>query len=174
MTREGVADMMISADASKRIRRGRWPILLAVLTVPVMLAVLAAVFIVPQMSVRAVNDAAAHDIETRLLDVQLPDGADRIDSTSLAGKLSGNGNGMQYLGALLIRSDQTAGELQAFYDTQTGIDELSVIVTTAGGLSELHSTPGFLGEPGEPGTFIVYAWGDGPGGDFEDSDLRGH
>lgn len=178
MTREGVAESMVSVEASKRIRRGRWPIVLAVLTVPVMLAVLAAVFaavfIVPQMSVRAVNDAAAHDIETRLLVVPLPDGADRIDSMSLAGKLSGNGNGMQYLGALLIRSDQTASELQAFYDTQTGMDELSVTVTTAGGLSELQSTPGFLGEPGEPGTFIVYAWGDGPGGDFEDSDLRGH
>lgn len=58
--------MSVSADASKRIGRGRWPIVLVLLAVPVMLAVIAAVIIVPQLSVRAVNDAAARDIETWL------------------------------------------------------------------------------------------------------------
>lgn len=40
--------------------------------------------------------------------------------------------------------------------------------------TRLHKTPGFLGETGEPGTFIVFAWGNDPGWLFRDFDLRGH
>lgn len=144
------------------------------LTVPAILVVFAAVLIVPQMTVSNVNDAAARDVETRLLEAPLPDGAELIESMSPAGKLSGNGNGIQYLGALLIRSDQTTSGLQASYDARNGTDELSVTVTGAGELSGLHRTPGFLGEPAAPGTVIVFAWGDGPGEYFENADLRGH
>ena len=38
-----------------------------------------------------------------------------IESISRAGKLTGNGNGMQYFGAILIRSDLSLEELDAYY-----------------------------------------------------------
>lgn len=136
--------------------------------------ILAAVLIVPQIFIQARNDAAAHEVETALLGSPLAPGADVVDSMSLAGKLSGNGNGMQYLGVLLIRSNQTLDELQAFYDTQSVDNAPTIEVATPESLNGLHKTPGFLGEAGEPGTFIVYAWGSGPGWPFSDSDLRGH
>lgn len=152
-------------------RRRRWPLVLGIMAVPV---VLLAALILPQVWIRSVNDAAAHDVETRLENVPLPAGAERIDSLSVAAKLSGNGNGMQYLGALLIRSDQDLDDIQAYYDAHPGVGDLAVSVTTSAGLGGLHRTPGFLGDAGDPDTFIVFAWGDGPGGLFEDSDLRGH
>ena len=145
--------------------------MLGILAVPV---VLIAALVVPQMWIQSVNDAAAQEIETRLDDVPLPAGSERLDSLSVAAKLSGNGNGVQYLGALLIRSDQNLDDIQAYYDAQPGVDDLTVSVTTSAGLGGLHRTPGFLGDVGDPDTFIVFAWGDGPGGLFEDSDLRGH
>lgn len=164
--------MTVEVDGSAR--RGRWGVVLAVLALPAIVVVVVAVLIVSQSVVAAANDAAARDIETQLRDAPLPGDAEVLDSTSLAGKLSGNGNGMQYLGAILIRSDQTASELQEFYDAQAVAEDLWVEVTTGDGLSGLHRTPGFLGGPAEPGTYIVFSWGDGPGEPFESFDLRGH
>ncbi len=38
-----------------------------------------------------------------------------MESISKAGKLVGNGNGMQYFGAILIKSDRTLEELSSYY-----------------------------------------------------------
>lgn len=163
-----------ATDADRQRRRGRWSLAFGLLTVPAIVLILAAVIVVPQIVVQARNDAAAHDVETALLDAPLPAGAELVDSMSVAGKLSGNGNGMQYLGVLLIRSDQTLDELETFYGTQSLDNAPSIEVATPESLDGLHNTPGFLGETGEPGTFIVYAWGNDPGWLFSDFDLRGH
>lgn len=162
------------ATVSRNGEARRWPVVLGVLLVPAIIAVIAAVLILPQLWVVAVNDASAREVETSLRDLPLPEDTEFIDSLSVAAKLSGNGNGMQYLGALMIRSDLSLDELETFYESQAG-EELSMIgVHPSGGLDGLHRTPGFLGQPGEPGTFIVSAWGDGPGWFFSDTDLRGH
>ncbi|WP_449409038.1 PE family protein [Microbacterium maritypicum] len=166
--------MTTPADTPTRVRRGGWSVVGGVLAVPAVLLILAAVIIGPQLGIQAANDAAARGVESSLRDVPLPAGAELVDSIAVAGKLSGNGNGMQYLGALLIRSDRTMSELQAHYDSQTSAGDLTIEVSGSQGLNGLHRTPGFLGEPGGPGTFLVFAWGDGPGPLFEDSDIRGH
>lgn len=77
------------------------------------------------------------------------DGAELVDSVSVAGKLSGNGNGMQYLGVPLIRSDETLSELATSYDTQSINNAPSIEVATREP-QPLRRTPGFLGETGEP------------------------
>lgn len=126
------------------------------------------------VSIPIVNDAAARDVETRLLDLPVPEGAERTTSMAQAGKIVGNGNGMQYLGALLIRSDDGVDELQRFYSVQGEAAGLSITVTPAEDLEEFHSARGFLTRPVEHGTFVVHAWGDGPGEIFEGLDIRGH
>lgn len=163
-----------AADAGPQRRRGRWSLAFGLLAVPAIVLILAAVIVVPQIVVQARNDAVAHEVETALLDTPLPADAELVDSMSVAGKLSGNGNGMQYLGVLLIRSDETLSELQTFYSAQSLDNAPSIEVATPESLNGLHKTPGFLGETGEPRTFIVYAWGMDPGWPFSDSDLRGH
>lgn len=135
---------------------------------------LVAVIALP-LTITTVNNNAAHDAELRLTALPLPEGAELLDSMSQAGKFFGNGNGMQYLGAILIRSDQTASELQSFYDAQPEAESLWVTVVPSGEFEDdLRRATGFLDEPGEAGTFIVYGWGDDPGEFFRITDLRGH
>ncbi len=61
------------------------------------------------------NNAIAKDIERTLKEAPLPEDTVLLDSISIAGKLVGNGNGMQYMGSILIISDLSAEELQDFY-----------------------------------------------------------
>ena len=51
------------------------------------------------------NDEIAQKLEKWLLSTDLPDNTEIIDSISISGKLVGNGNGMQYFGAILIKTD---------------------------------------------------------------------
>jgi hypothetical protein len=140
------------------------------------LVVTAAVLIAVPVSIPIVNDVAASDVERRLLDLPVPEGAERIDSMAQAGRIVGNGNGMQYVGALLIRSGDSEAALQRFYSAQERAAELSITVTPADDLERegFHGARGFLAHSGERGTFVVHAWGEAPGQIFEDLDLRGH
>lgn len=140
------------------------------------LGVLAIIVIAPAVIVPLVNDTAARGVETRLRDVPLPAGAELVDSDAIAGKISGNGNGMQYLGALLIRGadGEGADALGEHFRVHGEAAGLSVSVTPAEQFEGFSRTDGFLARPGERGTFIVWAWGEGPGWFFEGFDIRGH
>lgn len=67
------------------------------------------------LSIPLVNNSSAKKIEKQLVEIDLPDNTEIIESLSKAGKLVGNGNGMQYFGAVLIRSEKTLDELSAYY-----------------------------------------------------------
>lgn len=140
----------------------------------IVLVVVVAVFIGVPISIQIVNDASARHIETQLLDLPLPEGAERTASMAQAGKLDGNGNGMQYLGAILIRSDENVVELKDFYSAQADATGLWLSATPAEDFNGYHGADGFLAHSGESGTFIVSAWGNGPGEFFEVLDIRGH
>ena len=62
-----------------------------------------------------VNNRIAHGLEERLLEFPLPPETELLDSKAIAGKLSGNGNGMQYRGMLLLSSYLSEEELVAHY-----------------------------------------------------------
>lgn len=67
------------------------------------------------VSIPLVNDFSAKRVEKQLMEISPPDHTQMVESLSKAGKLVGNGNGMQYFGAVLIRSDQTLEELFVYY-----------------------------------------------------------
>ena len=71
------------------------------------LLVLALLLMLIPLSIPLVNNGWAAQVKNRLIETPLPENAQCIDSLSCAGKLTGNGNGMQYLGAILIRSELT-------------------------------------------------------------------
>ena len=85
----------------------------------------------------------------------------------------GNGNGMQYFGAILIESDRSLEELQTYYA------EYDCMVM--GQLSQNFdfmdaNAPAFRHEGYDKRHFTVYRWGNAPDWlqDVLDTDLRGH
>jgi len=66
-----------------------------------------------------INNAIALGVERDMKALPLPENTELVASSSVAGKLTGNGNGMQYFGALLLKSELSAAELSAFYNSGT-------------------------------------------------------
>lgn len=120
-----------------------------------------------------VNNAIALGVEKDLESLPLPEKTELVESTSLAGKMVGNGNGMQYFGAILIKSDLPAETLTAYYaDYDCTVEpQINASIRAAGNknLSFLHKEYGV-------GYYIVYTWGDAPDWlqAWLDTDLRGH
>ena len=67
------------------------------------------------IAIPLINNHTAYKVEKKLCETPLPEKTELIESISRAGKLTGNGNGMQYFGAILIRSDLSLEELDAYY-----------------------------------------------------------
>ena len=65
----------------------------------------AAILISGVISIPLINNHAAYKVEKALCEIPLPKETELIESLSQAGKLTGNGNGMQYFGAILIKSE---------------------------------------------------------------------
>lgn len=122
----------------------------------------------------------ARDLEA----IPLPPSTEYVAQAHRAAKLVGNGNGMQYLGAILIRSDLSLAELSSYYE---GVD-----VGDSSGITVVRSTDGLPGsdhyssretsggaggiftEPPASDRFIVWVWGTTSSYVLKDLDIRGH
>ena len=138
--------------------------------------VIATLFILSTMIVIPVsNDLIAKRTSEDIKKLPLPSNTEYVESKFLTGKLVGNGNGMQYFGAMLIKSDLSIDELKQYYqnyadndytycvEVQNGVD---ISIIEHGTLS--FDTPVIGG-----GYYIIYSWGSG-GNIFSDFDIRGH
>ena len=127
------------------------------------------------MSIPIVNDYCAYMVKKELCATPLPENTQLIDSVSKAGKLTGNGNGIQYLGAILIQSELTTEQLDNYYSHYRG-DEWEYLVTVQTGRDlsfiELDHLR-FSQEVTADGYYIVYSWGKGIEL-YEMLDMRGH
>ena len=127
------------------------------------------------LSIPIINDYCAYMVEKELCATPLPENTQLIDSVSKAGKLTGNGNGMQYLGAILIQSELTMEQLDSYYlHYRENEWEYLVTVQTDRDLSfiELDHLR-FSQEVTADGYYIVYSWGKGIEL-YEMLDMRGH
>ena len=133
----------------------------------------AAVLLLFSVVIPFVNNAIALGVENDLKSLPLPDETTFIESTSKAGKFVGSGNGIQYFGAVLLKSDLPLDELQAYYADYDGVVEpqLSAAVRVA-----VDNELSFRHEKYGAGYYIVYRWGNAPEWlqDWLDTDLRGH
>lgn len=156
--------MAIGAKQKDKIRR--W-----IRVIMVFIAVLLLLFAVV---IPIVNNAIALGVEKDLKKLSLPEKTELVETTSIAGKVVGNGNGMQYFGALLIKSDLPAEELQTYYvDLDCAVEpQLSADIAMVGNGKELS----FRHENYDGAYYIVYRWGNAPKWirDLLDTDLRGH
>lgn len=137
---------------------------------------LAAILLVGGMiAVPLLNDYSARKVEARLCELPLPDQTESIESLSCAAKLTGNGNGMQYFGAVLIRSELSLKELRKYY-SEYDTKEWEYLVDEQRGQSVQvieHGNLQFSTEIKGGGYYIVYAWGIGDPL-LEEIDIRGH
>ena len=140
------------------------------------IAVVALVLLV--VSTPFINNYIAYSIKKDLVEVSLPDKTELIDDLSSAGKLIGNGNGMQFFGAILIKSELTLEELKHFYSKYRE-NEWSYIVEkqVSNNIAFIeHRDLKFKALKVDEqliNYYIVYTWGssDYP---LSDLDIRGH
>ena len=127
------------------------------------------------ISISFINNNIAYKVEKELCETPLPEKTELIESISRAGKLTGNGNGMQYFGAILIRSDLSLEELDAYYSGYRSNEWECLVETQEGQSIEVidHETLQFSEEIKDSGYYIVYSWGSG-NSLLEELDIRGH
>jgi hypothetical protein len=124
-------------------------------------------------SVPVVNNLSAKKIENQLLSLTSPDNTVTVESLSKAGKLIGNGNGMQYFGAMLIRSERALEDLSAYYSQQNADVIVKEQKTQDIDFLE-HETLSFKSNIADGKTYyIVYLFGGGIA-PFSQLDIRGH
>ena len=127
------------------------------------------------ISISFINNNIAYKVEKELCETPLPEKTELIESISRAGKLTGNGNGMQYFGAILIRSDLSLEELDAYYsDYRRNEWEYLVEIQEGQSIDVIeHGELQFSEEIKGSGYYIVYSWGSG-NSPLEELDIRGH
>lgn len=123
------------------------------------------------VSVPLVNNATAKNAEKQLTEIPLPENTEMLESLSCAKKLVGGGNGMQYFGAMLIKSEKTAEELTEYYN-----GKLSSVFVKEQKTQQIefieHETLTFE-TPVDSGCYIVYRFAEGIPL-FSSLDIRGH
>ena len=127
------------------------------------------------ISIPLINNHTAYKVEKALCEIPLPEETELIESLSQAGKLTGNGNGMQYFGAILIRSELSLEELDVYYSDYRSNEWEYLVETQERQPIEVidHGTLQFTEEIKDSGYYIVYSWGSG-NSLLEQLDIRGH
>lgn len=78
--------------------------------------------VLPYLLIHFTNNHIAKELEKQLLRCPLPPDTEIIESTSVAGKMVGNGNGMQWFGILLVKSDMDEDQLSEWYHQKLNTD----------------------------------------------------
>ena len=79
------------------------------------------------VAIYVVNNHIAKQLESQLLNCPLPPNSEIVDSVSVAGKIEGNGNGMQWFGIILIKSEMNEDDLSQWYSSHMDTDEADEI-----------------------------------------------
>ena len=122
-----------------------------------------------------VNNYSARQTRTSVEEILLPESTEYIDSVYAAGKLNGNGNGMQYFGAILLKSDLTIEELDHYYSLYRENDWEYLVQKQEGQKVAVieHEDIYFKADiSAEENYYIVYSWGEGIS-PFSALDIRG-
>lgn len=122
-----------------------------------------------------VNDHMAKKTAKELADLPLPNNTELLESVYKAGKLVGNGNGMQYFGAILIKSGLSLEELQEYYSEFADSEWQCIVenqIDTEIRILE-HTRLTFETDIEGDHYYIVYSWGENHT-IYHELDLRGH
>ena len=132
-------------------------------------------FLVFLVCIPIVNDGVARKTAEKIKGTAIPETSEYIESFSAAGKLVGNGNGMQYLGGILIKSELSLEKLKAYY-SRFAQNEWEYIVEKQTGRNIPVIEHGVLtlntDIQGDK-YYIVYSWGSNDTV-FDKLDIRGN
>ncbi|MDE7288955.1 MAG: hypothetical protein K2N71_05550 [Oscillospiraceae bacterium] len=122
-----------------------------------------------------INDSIAEKTANEIVDLPLPNSTEFIEYIYKAGKLVGNGNGMQYFGAILIKSELSLDELKEYYlefaDSEWKFIVENQINTDVRTIE--HGKLTFKTDIDGNNYYIVYSWGNN-NTIFHEFDIRGH
>lgn len=130
------------------------------------------------VSIPFINNYIAYSIKKDLMKLSLPDKTQMVDAVSSARKLVGNGNGMQYFGAILIKSELSLEQLNNFYSEYRENDWSYVVEKQESNRIDFidHGDLTFKALKEDEtlnNYYIVYEWGSS-NYPLSDLDLRGH
>ena len=127
------------------------------------------------ISISFINNNIAYKVEKELCETPLSEKTELIESISRAGKLTGNGNGMQYFGAILIQSELSLKELDDYYsDHRSNEWEYLVEIQEGQSIDVIdNETLNFGKEINDAGYYIVYSW-ESENSLLKELDIRGH
>ncbi|MBQ9860522.1 MAG: hypothetical protein IJO76_07625 [Clostridia bacterium] len=139
---------------------------------------IAALLLIVALLIPVINNfvaaAVMHDLEA----LPLPPATVLSDSVSMAGKLSGAGNGMQYFGGVLLQSDLTLEELENYYlSYQEGLFDCRIKAQKGSAVAQIeHESLTFSVDVQGDDWYILYTWGSVPNwaADWLNLDSRGH
>lgn len=80
--------------------------------------IFSSLFIIP-----LANNVRLHKQEKVLADIKLPEKTQLIEKQSVCGKLNGNGNGMNYLATILVKSNLSLQDLHDYYSDYEVIEQ---------------------------------------------------
>lgn len=144
-----------------------------VLVITVLIVVIIFLFVL--IATPIVNDSIAEKTANELVDLPLPNSTEFIESIYKAGKLVGNGNGMQYFGAILIKSELSLDELKEYYLEFADSEWKNIVENQINTNIEIieHTKLTFKTDIKGSNYYIVYSWGNN-NTIFHELDIRGH
>ncbi len=137
------------------------------------LGIILVLIVLVTVSVPLINNLLAKEIAGDVREIKLPTGAVYVESFAQAGKLVGNGNGLQYVGGILIKSDLSKEDLQAYYE-QKGL-ECTIEQQSDRSIDFDHGSILLRNDISDGNYYVVYTWGNRYYNSIiSDLDIRGH
>ena len=121
------------------------------------------------------NNRVAEETAKIINDLPVPEKTECVENASLAGKLVGNGNGMQYFGAILIKSELSLDQLSEYYKGYSNQTSKFTVENQKDQKVQVveHKNLSFKTDIKTDNFYIVYTWGSNDGL-FDELDIRGN
>ncbi len=131
--------------------------------------------IIGQIAIVIANNCIALKVKRDIEEIPLPPKTEQVESLSSARKLIGNGNGMQYFGAVLLKSELTPEEIDLYYSQYREKEwEYVAEKQTDKEIKETNNMLSFKSNIDSDDYYIVYSWGNTENQLLYYWDIRGH
>ena len=132
------------------------------------------IMIVPIIT-RTINNDIAYQTAQDVKAIALPDKTEYVEMFSAAGKLVGNGNGMQYLGGILIKSELPIDSIRSYYSQYASNEWEYLVDKQEGNYIRFveHGEVSLHTNVDGDNFYIVYSWGQS-NSFLTEFDTRGH